>query len=102
MRIVNKALVREFVAQATHCEWCHKKGPVEAHHLWAKGHGGGHRLDVLINLIALCRQDHQAHHDGNEPTRSDLVAVVAAREKMLQDDLVAEITRLRNLPKGGL
>ncbi len=47
-------------------------------HLWAKGMGGGGCLDVRINLIALCLNDHGRVHLG-KIARPDLLGIVAKR-----------------------
>jgi hypothetical protein len=80
------------------CECCKRRPPCEAHHVWFRGMGGGSRLDVPINLIALCRQCHNQVHAG-VIRRDDLLAIVALREGMLQDDIEAEINRLKRSPK---
>jgi hypothetical protein len=87
------------------CEWCKTLVPRrEAAHLRTKGMGGWARLDVRINVASLCAplmgggNCHQSHHDGNEPTYSDLLAVVASRENTTQDAIEAEMDRLRLLP----
>lgn len=93
--IINKALLEEFRCK-TVCEWCKKttRSGLDPHHLWCRGRGDAFRLDVRINLAALCRACHNAVHAGNI-LRCDLLAVVAAREGRLQDEMEAEIRRLR-------
>lgn len=86
------------------CEWCGKRGATEAHHIFTRGMGCGRRLDVRINLIGLCRVCHALTHNGAEPTKWDLLAIVARREGMVQDGqnkLIAEIRRLMRLDKHG-
>lgn len=80
------------------CEWCKAAGPVCPHHLKHRGMGGGSRLDVRINLIALCQTDHDAYHAGHI-LRADLLAVVAQREDCLQDEIETVIGILVRLPK---
>lgn len=92
MKIVNEQLLEEF-RQAGKCEWCGNRCRVrEPHHIHARGMGGGNRLDVRINLVALgstlafqctCHTD---HHNGERPLREELLAVACAREKCLQRD----------------
>jgi hypothetical protein len=60
--------------------------------------GGGGRLDIRINLLALCWQCHNEVHAGHIQ-RCDLLAIVAARENCLQADIVSEIARLRRAQK---
>ena len=64
--------------------------------------GGGARLDIPINLVSLGSTQqwqcdcHRAIHDGNI-LRIDLLAVVAVRENVNQDDIRAVINLLRRL-----
>ena len=57
--------------------------------------GGGGRLDIAINIAPLCRSCHDEVHRGHRPLKCDLLAVVSAREKTTQDEIRAEIARLR-------
>lgn len=99
MKVVNKALLAEF-RTAGACEYC--KRPCRArepHHLFTRGAG---QLDIRINLIALgsafqCTC-HRERHDGNI-LHCDMLAVVAARENVLQDHITDVIHLLRRLPK---
>lgn len=97
MKIVKPYLLAHFRAKAW-CEWCGNPGAVDPHHIFGRGLGGGTRLDIRINLIALCRICHNAYHSSHI-MRTDLLAKVAAREGMLQDDIVSEIYRLRRSPR---
>ncbi len=99
MIVKDEALLDEFRSGGP-CEWCKRWAePRQPHHLFARGHGGGNRLDVRINLAALCHECHRAHHDGHRPLRCDLLAVVAAREGLIQNEIEAEIMQLRRQPK---
>jgi len=66
--------------------------------------GGGGRLDIDLNLIALGGEFdcncHGEHHAGNQPLRCDLLAIVAKREGCLQTDIERTIHAIRRLPKG--
>lgn len=100
MKIIDEALLDEF-RQSGYCEWCGRWFVrLDAAHVFARGMGGGGRLDVRVNLLGLCRRDHDLHHAGHKPTRDDLIALIAKREGLTPEAVVAEITRLRNLPKG--
>ncbi len=99
MRIVDEALLETFRAKQK-CEWCGRKVyRCEAAHVTGKGMGGWRRIDLAINVLGLCTQCHADHHNGNRPLACDLLAVVAAREGMLQRDIEKEIYRLRRIPK---
>jgi len=96
MRIVNPELLDAFRWKMA-CEWCGARGTgFDPHHIYSRGWC---RLDVRINLLSLCRACHSAHHAGNRPLRCDLLAVVAAREGLLQDDIITELWRLYRAPK---
>jgi hypothetical protein len=103
MKIINDALLMQFRGPGAceHCKrWCRMRQP---HHLYSRGCGGGQRLDVLINLIALGSAfDCNCHgrlHDG-AIMRCDLLAIVAARENTTQDAIERTIYELRRAPKG--
>ena len=79
------------------CEWCGAVGLVHPHHLWPRNIAAGGRLNIRINLIGLCSVCHNDVQAGLI-TRIDLLAVVANREGMMQDQIEAEIWRLRKEP----
>lgn len=93
MIIIDKELLAAMHAEATGCEYCREVdedecGPLECHHIFSRGCGGGQRLDVRFNLIMLGRK----HHDLAQRNRIDrrlLLALAAERE----------IYRLRRMPK---
>ena len=67
--------------------------------------GGGNRLDIRINLIALgstpkfeCPCHRKA--EAKIISRDDLLIVVGLREGMAPEDIEAEIWRLQRAPKG--
>lgn len=83
---------------AGRCEFCGKWWPIRhAAHLKHRGMGGDKRglTNVRINLVSLCPICHYDHHMGREPLYCQLLALVAAREGMLQGEVEAEIRRLR-------
>lgn len=91
------------------CSWCGRPTPdgCDPHHLVKRGMGGGSRLDIPGNLVSLCRGYYRGQwvscHDDAERgdiTRESLLAVVAAREGVMQADILAEIKRVQALPKG--
>ena len=102
MRIVNQSILAQFRTPGR-CEWCRTACTArEPAHLFSRGAG---RLDIAVNLVALgstlayqcpCHSD---HHSGREPNRNDLLAIVAQRENVLQDDIVAAVHFLRAAPK---
>lgn len=99
MTIVDDSLLDEFRGTIA-CGWCRRvsQGRLDPHHLFGRGHGGGSRLDHRWNLIALCRACHNDVHAGHI-RRADLLAMVAVREGVLQDQIEAEIYRLLRTAK---
>lgn len=80
------------------CEWCGQRRSIrlDPHHIFSKGMGGATRLDIKINLISLCRPCHTDVHQGHI-SRCDLLAVVAAREGLLQADIEQRLRELRRV-----
>ncbi len=97
MQIINEALLDRF--RQRRCEWCHAGPPCQPHHLLTRGMGGGGRIDHPWNLIGLCHYCHRSHHDGNAPLTCDLLAMVAAREAVSQEDIIVEMGRIRRADK---
>jgi hypothetical protein len=92
--IIHDEHLLEKFRRTLRCEWCGRRGYVNPHHLWARGAGGGSRLDIRINLMAMCHVCHREVHDG-KIKRQDLLATVAIREGLHQDDISREINRLK-------
>lgn len=97
MRIVNEKLLKEF--RVGPCCWCGRTGRTHPHHVFGRGMGGATRLDVRVNLVSLCFGCHRQTHMGRRPIRVDLLAVVAAREGLMQDEITRTILELRNAPQ---
>ena len=102
MIINDEALLNEFRAKG-HCEWClraiRKRGELHANHIFTRGAGGGMRLDIRVNLVAMCWHCHSEYHEGRIK-RKELLEIVANREKTTVAEIVAEVYRLRRAPKG--
>jgi hypothetical protein len=90
--IHNEPLLSEF-RRKTRCEWCgqNSRTGLDPHHIYTRGAG---RLDIRLNLIALCRLCHAEVHAGIVDKYS-LVAVVAQREKTDYDTIERLIWHLR-------
>lgn len=58
------------------CEWCHKVGITDMHHIKTRGAGGA---DTPDNLIELCRVCHTLAHSGSIKQQW-LVALKEGRE----------------------
>lgn len=80
------------------CEWCGKRGRTDPHHLTCRGIGGGHRLDIPENMLALCRSCHDLVHAG-KIKRDEMVAVVARRQKTTPEAIMEHIYLLRRTKK---
>ena len=87
------------------CEICGKRfAEREPHHFLARGMGGGGQIDVRWNLVALgsskdfCCPCHTKIHAA-EISREQVLAVIATREGVTPQQIVAELNRLRNLRK---
>lgn len=80
-------------------EWSGRPCLREACHLFAAGIGDGKRLDVFFNLVGMSRDNHQRSHLEGTPSQDDLLAIVAQREKCLQDDIRMAISFLHKLDK---
>lgn len=59
------------------CEWCGRMGQTDCAHALSRGAGGP---TVECNLVALCRRCHTMNHNGQRPTKEDLLALLAMRE----------------------
>ena len=99
MRVPNPDLVAEFRAAARKCEHCGQVGPIQVHHWWHRGLGDASRLDVRINLMALCALCHLKEENG-QIQRGPLLDIIAAREGISAERIRAEIWRLLRLHKG--
>ena len=98
-RIVNKPLLDEFRAQ-TRCEWCGRTvAQCEPHHIFCRGMGGGARLDIRENLVALCGPFAGNCHGLAPRHRQYMLRLAAMREGTTPEAIVAKIWRLRRTPK---
>lgn len=89
MKIKDEKLLSLFRAKRQ-CQYCWTHTTVQPHHVFARGMGGIRRLDVAINLIALCPFCHRQFHDGHIQ-RHHLLEKIARREKRTVDDLLDEL-----------
>jgi hypothetical protein len=96
MKLVSEPTLALF--RASWCEWCQGRGPTDPHHLHHRGSG---RIDVMFNLVGLCRTCHTSHHAGNPPSRPDLLELVAHREQTTVAAILDAVSYLRALGKDG-
>lgn len=102
-KVIDEALLATYRLK-THCELCgtRLRYPAHPHHVRAKGMGGGGRLDIAINLIALggpWEKDCNCHgrlHDGNIP-REAVLEVVARREGLSVEELNQKLDEARRV-----
>lgn len=108
MKIINPQLRREY-SEPGNCEFCGLWRRVrEGHHLYAVGSGGGGRLDIRINMIALgssqsgafmrCSCHGKIHNDLGELNPKAL-AIVAEREGTDPETIEAVIWFMQRLTK---
>lgn len=83
------------VRQAGACAHCHKRRPLDPHHLFGRGAAGGKRLDVRFLLVAVCRPC----HDRAAELHPFLLAVVARRFGVTVADIEDAARVLRQLPR---
>lgn len=109
MRIEDEAVLREMRGPGC-CEWCGAYGPHrEAAHILASGLGGGHRLDIPLNLVSLgiggwvgyaavcvCHND---SHNGKRPTTEDLLTISGKKVGATGEEVKAVLWMLKRLPK---
>ena len=94
MIVVSEETLDEFrrTGKCERCDaYCKRREP---DHLWAKGLGGGARLDVRCNLWAACTACHRLRHDGAIPL-DELKELVARREGLTLERLTDLIHSLR-------
>lgn len=95
MKVIDDALLAEFRNRAR-CEFCQRpcRTGLDPHHLMARGRGSAFRMDLRINLAALCRLCHRRVHAG-EISQAELLAVVAKREGRDVNEMEEELRRMR-------
>lgn len=99
MKILNESTLDQFREQ-TRCELCNRTvGGCEPHHWYARGMGGGHRIDVALNLVGLCRYCHQRCEDGVIPRRLVLLHI-ANRHSTTPDAVEEALWLLDRMPRG--
>lgn len=92
MKLIDRKLLREFSEKGC-CEFCHKKGPVDAHHIFGRGAG---RVDIRENLVSLDRACHTSSHAGCAPDRVQLLAISSKREGKTPDEIMLAVYAVRN------
>jgi hypothetical protein len=105
MIVINELLLDEFRGPGR-CFLCNKKCRIrEPEHWYCRGSGGGARLDISINLLAVGSTRHyqcQCHtlvHQGNI-SKLTVLEVIAVREQLEPEFIQETIWHLLRLPKG--
>jgi hypothetical protein len=100
MRVVNESLLSEF-RTAPRCEICGRRVyPLQPDHYRCRGMGGGSRLDIRINIAALCPPCHTEYQEAPRWKRRKVLEVIAKREKTTPEDIEAVVNFILRLPKG--
>ena len=101
MRIENESAL-DRCRYAVACEYCGKKSRTgrDPAHIFPRGLGDAKRLDIDVNLVALCREDHSRSHAGGSPTKSELLAIAAEREKTTVEAITEVVHFILRQPKG--
>lgn len=104
MLIVDESVLDRFRGPGR-CGYCRKQVKrLEPHHHIPRGIGGGSRIDHPYNLIGLCGtfsggdDCHRRVTDG-EIDGSEILALIAAREGVLQDHIMATLYEILRAPK---
>lgn len=97
MRVVSEHVLATFRAK-TRCEFCLRSCSPDPHHLASKGAG---RVDAAFNIAGLCRHCHSRSHAGHAPHKSDLLQLVAMRERTTPEAITEAVAYLRALDKDG-
>lgn len=104
MRIVDDNLL-DYFRSRPRCEYCGHASPgrLDPNHVYARGIGGGSRLDVVLNLVALCPgwtggQCHDKYHNGRI-SRAELWRIIETREGLEEGQAEAAVHRLLRTPK---
>lgn len=101
MQVLDEILMQE-MRDAKRCNLCGKMRyygcPMHPHHIARRGTGGGSRVDVRFNLLALHWDCHDSTENGHVPILVQW-ACVAAREKKTIEEVSSFVNALINAPK---
>lgn len=100
MKLIDEAALQQ-ARERERCEWCKKstRSGADPAHIFGRGAG---RVDAAWNLASLCRACHSRSHAGGSPTRIELLAITAKRERVTVEWIENEVYRIRRLPKGSV
>ena len=101
MIIIDQKLLDSFKEPGA-CSYCGAwLEQLDPHHILCRGMGGGGRIDLSINIVALCRTPCHSMAQANNISRPYLFELVAKREKIKDAVKMADlVTLIRNSPKG--
>lgn len=99
MIVIDERLLAYFRSKGK-CEVCGTEGQMQPHHCKPRGMSGGSRLDVALNLIALCWQCHGRLQEGGRAAQEQCWRVIALREGLKSWEQCEEaVHRLLRRPK---
>lgn len=85
MRIANERLLDYFRGRP--CDFCGKRPPSQAHHVYCRGFGSGSRLDHFLNVLSVCWECHGKY----QADRKAGFDQIAEREGLMDGSQVQEI-----------
>ena len=93
MKIINESLLQVF-REKTRCEHCRKqcRQGCDPAHIFSRGAG---RVDIHENLVSLCRSCHTSSHAGGSPTKAEMLAIAAKREKTTAEKIIDLVNSIR-------
>jgi hypothetical protein len=93
-----KLLDRDFRGRQV-CLLCGKRRECEPEHWVCRGHGGGRRLDISINLLAVDRGCHTKIHAG-DISKFEVQRAIAKRENINVVTVYCAVWHFLRLSKG--
>lgn len=98
MKIVCESLLDEY-RRKKRCEWCGTPSNDRAHphHYKCRGLGGGHQLDLCINIVALCPTCHAKAH-GGQIARHKIGLILAVRYDAMLASIEEALNFIANSP----
>ena len=100
MKVVCEKTLAVF-REAGRCELCGRPcNRCYPHHVLCRGMGGGARLDVPLNLVAVCEDCHGAIHAGGI-SQKKVIEAVAYRERTPEELILPALHAMVRITKEG-
>ncbi len=94
MQIIDAAVLAEI--RELPCAICGRPGPSSPHHFYhRKGMGGAGHIDHRYNVLPVCLACHDRIHYEGRPTRQELLALVARRERVSTEWIIDTLNNIR-------